>query len=90
MVGANAQGKTSVLEAIYYLATSRSPHITADRQLISWMAEKEPLPHARLVLVELAVMGAPLRGVGKVEDVGVAHSSSSPAVDHSATRSRCS
>ena len=41
--GANAQGKTSLLEAIYYLATSRSPHITADRQLISWMAEKEPL-----------------------------------------------
>ena len=47
--GDNAQGKTSLLEAIYYLATSRSPHITADRQLISWLAEKEPLPHARLV-----------------------------------------
>ena len=47
--GDNAQGKTSLLESIYYLATSRSPHITADRQLISWLAEKEPLPHARLV-----------------------------------------
>jgi DNA replication and repair protein RecF len=47
--GGNAQGKTSLLEAIYYLATSRSPHITADRQLINWLAEGEPLPHARLV-----------------------------------------
>jgi len=47
--GANAQGKTNLLEAIYYLATSRSPHTTTDRQLISWLADEEPLPHARLV-----------------------------------------
>src|SRR5512140_3184764 len=47
--GDNAQGKTSLLEAIYYLATSRSPHITADRQLISGLAEKEPMAYARLV-----------------------------------------
>ena len=47
--GANAQGKTNLLEAIYYLATSRSPHATADRQLVNWLADEEPLPHARLV-----------------------------------------
>src|SRR5262245_59969041 len=47
--GDNAQGKTSLLESIYYLATSRSPHITADRQLINWLADKDPLPHARMV-----------------------------------------
>jgi len=47
--GANAQGKTNLLEAIYYLATSRSPHTTTDRQLINWLADEEPLPHARLV-----------------------------------------
>ena len=47
--GANAQGKTNLLEAIYYLATSRSPHTAADRQLINWLADEEPLPHARLV-----------------------------------------
>jgi len=47
--GDNAQGKTSLLEAIYYLATSRSPHSTADRQLINWLAVNDPLPHARLV-----------------------------------------
>lgn len=49
LYGANAQGKTSLLEAIYYLATSRSPHTSVDRQLINWLAEQEPLPFARLV-----------------------------------------
>jgi DNA replication and repair protein RecF len=47
--GDNAQGKTSLLEAIYYLATSRSLHTTSDRQLINWLAEGEPIPYARLV-----------------------------------------
>jgi DNA replication and repair protein RecF len=46
--GANAQGKTSLLEAIYYLATSRSPYTTSDRQLIHWRAENDPIPFARL------------------------------------------
>ena len=36
--GDNAQGKTTVLEAIYYLATSRSPHTSRDRQLLNWYA----------------------------------------------------
>lgn len=47
--GANAQGKTNLLEAIYYLATARSPQTTADRELINWLADDEPLPYARLV-----------------------------------------
>ncbi|MDX1993900.1 MAG: DNA replication/repair protein RecF [bacterium] len=47
--GANAQGKTSLLEAIYYLATSKSPYTASDRQLIHWRTEGEPLPFARLV-----------------------------------------
>ena len=46
--GANAQGKTSVLEAIYYLASHRSPYTTSDRQLIHWRTEHDPLPFARL------------------------------------------
>lgn len=46
--GANAQGKTSFLEAIYYLATSRSPYTTSDRQLIHWCTENDPIPFARL------------------------------------------
>lgn len=47
--GDNAQGKTSLLEAIYYLATSRSPYTTSDRQLIHWRTENDPLPFARMV-----------------------------------------
>ena len=47
--GDNAQGKTSLLEAIYVLAAGRSAHTTSDRQLINWLASEEGLtPHARL------------------------------------------
>jgi len=50
LLGDNAQGKTNLLEAIYYLATSRSPHARTDRELVNWLAsEREPLPYARLV-----------------------------------------
>ncbi len=50
LLGDNAQGKTNLLEAIYYLATTRSPHAGADRELVNWLAaEEEPLPYARLV-----------------------------------------
>lgn len=48
LYGANAQGKTSVLEAIYYLATSRSPYTTSDRQMIHWRTENDTLPFARI------------------------------------------
>ncbi len=46
--GANAQGKTSLLEAICYLALSRSPWSSSDRQLIHWRSQDEPIPYARL------------------------------------------
>jgi DNA replication and repair protein RecF len=48
--GANAQGKTTILEAINYLATSRSPHATNDRQLLNWHANtpENPLAVGRL------------------------------------------
>ena len=38
--GDNAQGKTNLLEALYYLATSRSPHASQDIQLINWQARE--------------------------------------------------
>ena len=47
--GPNAQGKTNLLEAIFFLATSRSSQARTDRQLIHWAVENEPLPFARLV-----------------------------------------
>ncbi len=46
--GANAQGKTSLLEALYYAATTRSPYTTSDRQLIHWRMADDPLPFARV------------------------------------------
>ncbi len=46
--GANAQGKTSLLEAIYYLATARSPYTTSDQQLINWHTERDLLAYARI------------------------------------------
>lgn len=50
LFGDNAQGKTSLLEAIYYLATSHSPHTASDRQLIHWLAGQDSLiPSARVV-----------------------------------------
>jgi len=51
--GANAQGKTNLLEAIYYLAAARSPYTLNDAQLVNWLAEQDDLPHAR-VTAELA------------------------------------
>ena len=57
--GANAQGKTSLLEAIYYLATAKSPYTASDRQLINWRAEDEPLPFAR-ISAEIASSKRPL------------------------------
>ncbi|HJW84565.1 MAG TPA: DNA replication/repair protein RecF [Anaerolineae bacterium] len=48
--GDNAQGKTSLLEAVYYLATAKSPQTSSDRQLIHWLAVEDNLtPYARLV-----------------------------------------
>jgi DNA replication and repair protein RecF len=49
MVGDNAQGKTSLLEAIYFLATFVSFHASNDRQLINLWAGHEPLSVARIV-----------------------------------------
>ncbi len=49
VVGDNAQGKTSLLEAIYYLATFVSFQASGERQLINFIAASEPLAVARLV-----------------------------------------
>jgi DNA replication and repair protein RecF len=50
LVGANAQGKTSLLEALYFLATGQSHHAASDRQLINFLAlSAEALPFARIV-----------------------------------------
>lgn len=51
LVGDNAQGKTNLLEAIYYLATTRSPLAGQDRELIGWDAGVEDvIPNAQMAL----------------------------------------
>lgn len=49
LVGGNAQGKTSLLESVYYLATFTSFHATQDRQLVSFFAVHEPLVVTRII-----------------------------------------
>ena len=47
--GDNAQGKTSLLEALYFLATAHSMHSNIDRQVFRWGAEEEsPYPFVML------------------------------------------
>jgi DNA replication and repair protein RecF len=49
LVGSNAQGKTSILEAIYFLAAFTSFQTNTDRQLVNFHAARESLAVARLV-----------------------------------------
>ena len=49
LVGSNAQGKTSMLEAIYFLASFTSFQTHTDRQLVNFVETKNPLAVARLV-----------------------------------------
>jgi DNA replication and repair protein RecF len=58
--GANAQGKTNLLEAIYYLATTRSPQAEQDAHLINWEAEAtgDPVVVGRVVADLVTRQGA--------------------------------
>lgn len=48
--GDNANGKTNLLESIYFLSTTRSVHARTDQQLINWLVlRQEMLPFARVV-----------------------------------------
>jgi DNA replication and repair protein RecF len=49
VVGPNAQGKTSLLEAIFFLATLTSFQAEHERQLINFLAAQESLAVARIV-----------------------------------------
>ncbi len=46
--GRNGQGKTNLLEAVYYLATSKSRHARAEREAVDRAATEEPIPYARI------------------------------------------
>jgi DNA replication and repair protein RecF len=49
IMGDNAQGKTSLLEAVYFLATFVSFQASSERQLINFIAGREPLAVARII-----------------------------------------
>ena len=49
LVGSNAQGKTSVLEAIYFLATLASFMADSDRQLVNFIEGRKQLGVGRIV-----------------------------------------
>jgi len=49
LVGNNAQGKTSLLEAVYYLAGATSPHASSARQLINFERLQDERPFTRIV-----------------------------------------
>src|SRR3990172_6072407 len=46
--GDNGHGKSNLLEAFFFLATTRSPFASSDRQLVHWLAWREKQPFARL------------------------------------------
>lgn len=55
LLGHNGQGKTSILEAIYYLSRMRSHRSSTTRELIQWghegfalRAQRETIPHGEL------------------------------------------
>lgn len=49
--GRNAQGKTNLLEAIFFLATSKPVHAQTEREVVDWLANSEPIPYCRLAAV---------------------------------------
>lgn len=46
--GQNAQGKTNLLEAIYFLSTTKPVHAQHEREVVDWQAQDEPIPYSRL------------------------------------------
>ncbi len=49
LMGNNAQGKTTLLEAVYFLAAFTSFQTHSDRQMVNFIAAREPLAVTRLV-----------------------------------------
>lgn len=70
--GTNAQGKTNLLEAIYYLATTRSPHADNDSQLINWDAQQtdDPIIVGRLVAQVKTKQGEQLLEMRLIQEKG--------------------
>ncbi len=48
-IGANAQGKTNLLESVYLLATTKELRAETEAQVIRWQATEDAIPAARVV-----------------------------------------
>lgn len=67
LLGANAQGKTNLLEAVFLLATGRSERAETDADYVAWPVRDDVQPYARIagaavraaasVSVEVVVLG---------------------------------
>ncbi len=74
ITGANAQGKTNLLEAIFYLSRGTSARSTRDQDLIFWEREAFKIEgnaqsHSRSIRIEINV---PRQGTKKIKINGVA------------------
>jgi len=61
IVGANAQGKSNLLEAVHLLATMRSPRTGSDAELIRWQVEPLVGPPVGRLVAEVDAQTGPLR-----------------------------
>jgi DNA replication and repair protein RecF len=63
--GRNAQGKSNLLEAIYFLATAKPVQAGNEREVVDWGAGEEPIPYARIAAVveEQGASGVGSRGL---------------------------
>ena len=61
ILGANAQGKSNLLEAVHLLATMRSPRTASDAELIRWHADRLAGPPVGRLVADVDAQAGPLR-----------------------------
>lgn len=61
LYGDNAQGKTNLVEAIYFMATTKSFRTSSDRELVNWLTGNEEIPFARVAGRVQREHGGPLQ-----------------------------
>ena len=61
VLGANAQGKSNLLEAIHLLATMRSPRVGTDSELIRWQVDPLAGPPVGRMVADVETQVGPLR-----------------------------
>src|SRR5438067_10014618 len=83
--GHNGQGKTNLLEAVYVLATTRSPRTSVERELLSWRTPEDA--DLAAVVAPFARLEARVRRVDGEIHLELTFESERPTVDGSAATS---